>query len=87
MMGPSGVGGNPAHFGGVSFVPEGRGQGYNKLNTANVGPNGSMESLDSTQSLTLSNLSLGSTTSTGMFNGIFSLYIYYYTCLKTIAPS
>lgn len=46
---------------GVSFMPGGRGAGYSKM-----GPgHGSMESLDSTQSLTLSIGSYGSTTSTG----------------------
>jgi len=51
---------------GVSFAPGGRGApaaGYNKMAS---GPKaGSMESLDSTQSLTLSTYSYGSSTSTG----------------------
>ena len=52
----------PTGGGGVSFTPHGRAAaGYTKM-----GHMGSSESLDSTQSLTLSNYSLGSSTSTGM---------------------
>ena len=52
---------------GVSFAPGGRGApapGYNKMSSGPKGA-GSMESLDSTQSLTLSTYSYGSSTSTG----------------------
>ena len=52
----------PTGGGGVSFTPHGRAAaGYTKM-----GHMGSSESLDSTQSLTLSSYSLGSSTSTGM---------------------
>ena len=51
----------PTGGGGVSFTPHGRAPaGYTKM-----GHMGSSESLDSTQSLTLSSYSLGSSTSTG----------------------
>jgi hypothetical protein len=54
---------------GVSFTPAGRGApaaaGYNKMSSGPKGA-GSMESLDSTQSLTLSTYSYGSSTSTGL---------------------
>jgi len=54
---------------GVSFTPGGRANaGYNKMSSGPKGA-GSMESLDSTQSLTLSTYSYGSSTSTGqIFN-------------------
>ena len=53
---------------GVSFTPGGRGApapGYNKMTSGPKGA-GSMESLDSTQSFTLSTYSNGSSTSTGL---------------------
>lgn len=53
---------------GVSFAPGGRtNPGYNKISSG--GKAGSMESLDSTQSLTLSTYSYGSSTSTGSGHG------------------
>lgn len=55
----------PTGGGGVSFTPHGRNNaGYTKM-----GHMGSSESLDSTQSLTLSSYSLGSSTSTGSSHG------------------
>lgn len=55
----------PTGGGGVSFTPHGRAPaGYTKM-----GHMGSSESLDSTQSLTLSSYSLGSSTSTGSAHG------------------
>ena len=64
--------------GGVSFAPGGRGApaaGYNKMTS---GPKnaGSMESLDSTQSLTLSTYSYGSSTSTGQSLHLFCCYYF-----------
>jgi hypothetical protein len=68
--------------GGVSFAPGGRGAqaaGYNKMTS---GPKnaGSMESLDSTQSLTLSTYSYGSSTSTGQ--SFYSLLLFFSGLLK-----
>ena len=69
----------PTGGGGVSFTPHGRAAaGYTKM-----GHMGSSESLDSTQSLTLSSYSLGSSTSTGMSINIFNYlgtYMYFSSC-------
>ena len=51
--------------GGVSFLPQGRGKQAAAAAASASAHGGSTESLNSTQSLTLSNLSFGSTTSTG----------------------
>ena len=53
----------PSGSNGVSFTPQGR-AGYTQM-----GHTGSMESLDSTQSLTLSTYFFGSSTSTGSAHG------------------
>ena len=62
----SGGGGGRVPVGGVSFLPQGRGKQAAAAAAASASAHGgSTESLNSTQSLTLSNLSFGSTTSTG----------------------